>query len=231
MIKNNHNLNRKLKYSIMELFYNETEIEAACDEVGRGCLFGPVYSAAVIWPKTLNPDIEHPVMKDSKAYSKKKLLEMEKYVKENCLEYSIGIIDNIEIDKINILNATFKSMHQALDKLNTKFDSILVDGNRFEAFYDKKTDDWLSHTCIIKGDMKYYGIAAASILAKTARDRYIQELCEKYKFLNTNYKLNTNVGYASKYHRDGIHKHGITNLHRKTFGICRDYNENIAFLE
>ena len=206
----------------MNLYFNKDCIEVGIDEVGRGCLFGRVYAAAVIWPKENNPNIEHPIMKDSKKYSKKKLIDMEKYVKENCLEYAIGYIEHDEIDKINILNATYKAMHKALNNMNTKFDTIIVDGNRFEPYMDKNMNI-TPHNCIIEGDNKYYPIAAASIIAKCARDRYIQELCKENPEYNEKYKLSTNVGYGSKHHLDGIKEYGITNLHRKTFGICKKY--------
>ena len=215
----------------MQLFYNEKDIEVGIDEVGRGCLVGPVYAAAVIWPKQLNPEIEHPVLKDSKKYSKKKLPIMEQYIKDNCIDYAIGIINPQEIDEINILQSTFKAMHQALDKLETRFDSIIVDGNRFPEYYDKNKEEWIQHNCIISGDDKYASIAAASIIAKTARDRYIQSLCDQFNILDTRYKLSSNVGYASKDHRNGIKEFGITQFHRRTFGICKEYINNITIIE
>jgi len=207
----------------MNIYYDKDNVEVGVDEVGRGCLFGRVYAAAVIWPKENNPNIDHPIMKDSKKYSKKKLIEMEKYVKENCIEYAVGFIEHDEIDKINILNATYKAMHKALDNITSKFDSIIVDGNRFEPYMDNELNI-TPHTCVIEGDTKYYPIAAASIIAKCARDRYIQDLCEKNPEYNEKYRLATNVGYGSKHHLDGIKQYGITEFHRKTFGICKKYN-------
>jgi len=205
----------------MDLYYEKEPIEVGVDEVGRGCLFGRVYAAAVIWPKENNPNIEHPIMKDSKKYSKKKLIEMEKYVKENCLAYSIGYIEHDIIDEINILKATYKAMHSALNNLDYKFDKIIVDGNRFDPYMDQNCDI-VPHSCIIEGDTKYYPIAAASILAKCARDKYVKDLCLEYPEFDTRYKLSSNVGYGSKHHLDGIKEHGITKFHRKTFGICKN---------
>ena len=163
----------------MKLYLDEDNIEVGVDEVGRGCLFGRVYAAAVIWPKENNPNIDHPIMKDSKKYSKKKLLEMEEYVKKNCIAYSIGYIDEDIIDEINILNATYKAMHQALDNLENDYEIILVDGNRFEPYLNNN-NDIIPHKCIIEGDTKFYSIAAASIIAKCARDRYIKDLCTDF---------------------------------------------------
>ena len=189
----------------MQLYLNKEKIEIGVDEVGRGCLFGRVYAAAVIWPKENKKDIEHPAMKDSKKYSKKKITDMEKYVKENCIAYSVGYIEHDEIDKINILNASHKAMHKAIEGINITFDEIIVDGNRFEPYMDKECNI-IPHTCIIEGDNKYYPIAAASIIAKCARDRYIKDLCMEFPELNEKYRLSSNVGYASKHHRDGIEK-------------------------
>ena len=215
----------------MKLFHDDNLIEVGVDECGRGTLVSDVYAAAVIWPKELNPDKIHPEMKDSKGYSKKKLFEMEKYVKDNCIAYSIGNVNQDVIDDINILNATYKAMHKAISNINNDFDSILVDGNRFEQYYDKNKEDWVPHTCIVKGDTKYYSIAAASILAKCEKDRSIINLCDKYPELDIRYKLKSNIGYASKAHRDGIDLYGITQFHRKTFGICKKYADNIIELE
>ena len=170
----------------MNIYYDKDSIEVGVDEVGRGCLFGRVYAAAVIWPKENNPNINHPIMKDSKKYSKKKLIEMEKYVKENCIEYAVGFIEHDEIDKINILNATYKAMHKALDNITSKFDSIIVDGNRFEPYMDNELNI-TPHTCIIEGT-KYYPIAVPSIIANVQK---IHSMLKKT--LYTINKITTNV--------------------------------------
>jgi len=194
------------------------KIEAGVDEAGRGPLFGRVYAAAVI----LNPELEYDgkLIKDSKKLSKKKILESEQYVKEMAIDWSVAYSDEKRIDEINILHATQEAMHKAIDNLNVRPDHLLIDGNYFSPY--KKVNSM----CVVKGDSTYLSIAAASILAKTARDRYVRELCEKIPELDNYYGLLSNKGYGSKSHLEGIQNHGISKFHRKTFGRCRDSKLN-----
>ena len=183
----------------MNLYYNDTDIEAGIDEVARGCLLGRVYTCAVIWNKENDEDFDHPIMKDSKKFSKEKREEMAEYIKNYALDYSIAYNDEKKIDKINILNATFDSMHKSLDGLNIDIDNILVDGNRFKPYLNKE-GNYVPHICFEKGDTKYYAIAAASILAKVEHDKYIRELCRKYPELDEKYDLLSNMGYGTESH-------------------------------
>lgn len=192
-------------------FLDKNDIEVGIDEAGRGPLIGRVYAAAVIWPKNIyNPDV-----KDSKKISAKKRKEIKKWIENNSVAFGIGYSEPDEIDEINILQATYLAMHRALDNLKTKFDSILVDGNRFKK-YNK-----IKHQCIIKGDTKFYSISAASILAKEYHDEHIKELCLMNPELDTKYKLLSNMGYGTKDHINGIKEHGITKYHRTSFKTCQ----------
>ncbi len=218
---------------VLQKFYDENKsiVEIGVDEVGRGPMFGRVYTAAVILPK--NDDFDHSQMKDSKKFTSwKKLLASAEYIKNNCLAYAIAYEDEESIDKNNILNATHLAMHSALKKLfnNYNIDScndylILVDGNNFKQliYFDKESETIKEYNsiCITGGDNKYSAIAAASILAKVERDLYIEDLCEKYPKLNEYYDLIKNKGYGTKKHIDGIKEYGITKWHRKSFGICK----------
>ena len=191
-------------------YHRVLDIEVGIDEAGRGPLIGRVYAAAVIWPKSLdNPDIN-----DSKKISAKKRKILKEWIEKNVIDYGIGYAEPEEIDEINILQATLKAMHRALDNLKTKFNSILVDGNRFNPYNNVK------YTTIIKGDSKYYSISAASILAKEYHDEYIRNICQENPLLDTNYKLLSNMGYGTKDHIDGIKNNGITPFHRKSFKTC-----------
>lgn len=202
-------------------------IEVGVDEVGRGCLFGRVYAAAVIWNPNITDcfdDIENDVnmIKDSKKLSEKKRNHLSEFIKEYALDYSIAYVENDYIDEHNILKSSIIAMHRALDKLKFDFDKIMVDGNQFKNYY--KNCKPVKHECIIKGDDKIKSIACASILAKVARDNYIIELCDKNEDLNK-YDLKNNKGYGTKKHIQGIEDHGITKLHRKTF--CKNINYKI----
>jgi len=199
----------------MKTFYIKEIIEAGVDEAGRGPLFGRVYAAAVI----LNPEIKYNLnlIKDSKKISKKKLPISESYVKQISIDWSVGYSTAERIDEINILHATQEAMHKAIDGLNIKPEFLLIDGNYFTPYKDVQCN------CIISGDDTYLSIAAASILAKTARDRYIEELCEADPSLDEKYNIKSNKGYGSAKHIEGIKKYGITEGHRKTFGICKNY--------
>ena len=181
------------------------KIEAGCDEAGRGCLAGPVVAASVI----LSKNFKHPLLNDSKQLSKKNRDLLEKVIKEKAVVWGIGVIWNQEIDKINILNASIKAMHKSIEKLKTKPELLLIDGNRFHAFKD------IPHKCIIKGDAKYACIAAASVLAKTYRDKLMQKL--HLKFPQFDWK--NNKGYPTKIHRQSIVNYGITKYHRKSFKL------------
>lgn len=202
---------------VLETYYQKNVMEVGVDEVGRGCMFGPVYAAAVYW----DPEITSSLIRDSKKLSKRKRVIASDFIKENCIAYGIAECSNVVIDKINILNASIKAMHKAINATNIDPEHIVVDGNKFK-FYMNKDGDPVSHTCVIKGDDKYYSIAAASILAKTARDAYIKKLCDDDPLLDK-YGLSGNMGYGSQLHMDAIKQYGITPYHRHTFGICKDY--------
>lgn len=199
----------------MKTFYINEIIEAGVDESGRGPLFGRVYAAAVI----LNPEMKYNpnLIKDSKKLSKKKLQISESYVKQISMDWSVGYSTAERIDEINILHATQEAMHKAIDGLNIKPEFLLIDGNYFKPYKDVQCN------CIIGGDDTYYSIAAASILAKTARDRYIEELCKVDPSLDEKYSIKSNKGYGAAKHIEGIKKYGISEWHRKTFGICKNY--------
>lgn len=184
-------------------YYNDGMIEAGCDEAGRGCLAGPVVAAAVILPV----DFRDEVLNDSKLLTREERDELRLKIIDSAIDYGIGIVDNEEIDHINILHASIKAMHLALDKLKKKPEFLLIDGNRFAQYKD------LSYECIVQGDGKYMSIAAASILAKTSRD----EIMQQYALEFPDYRWNTNVGYATIEHRKAIKKYGLTKYHRKSF--------------
>ena len=227
----------KTAYCVDDLISDSNSIrEIGVDEAGRGPMFGRVYAGAVILPKSLEA-FQHALMKDSKKFhSEKKIREVAAYIKANAIAWAVGWADEREIDELNIRRATHKAMHQAIndilvnnivikqtDKQNIL---LLVDGNDFTPFVYEGADKQVQekqaqHVCIEGGDNTYSCIAAASILAKVARDDYIAELCAKEPDLITRYDLLKNKGYGTKKHMDGIRKYGITEWHRKTFGICR----------
>ena len=229
MEKKTKNNKQQTKQQLLNVsYYNDDNIiEIGIDEVGRGPMFGRVYTAAVILPKE---DFEHSKMKDSKKFhSKKKINEVSEYIKENAIAWSIQWEDEKIIDKINIRNATHSAMHKAIkeiyDKENDKNYVLLVDGNDFKPYIVIKENilEQVSHVCIEGGDNKYTSIAAASILAKVARDAYIDELCVLHPELIEKYDLSNNKGYGTKKHMDGISEHGITEWHRRSFGICKTF--------
>lgn len=193
---------------MLQLFYQNKLVEAGCDEAGRGCLAGPVFAAAVILPE----NFYHPLLNDSKQVTENNRNELRKFIEEKALAFAVAMVDNNEIDKINILKASFKAMHLAIDKLKTKPELLLIDGNRFIKY--KR----VPHKCIIKGDGKYASIAAASILAKTCRDEFMLTLHGEFPY----YAWHTNKGYGTEEHRKAIELHGICSYHRKTFGIVSD---------
>lgn len=196
-------------------YHQEKFIEAGCDEAGRGCLAGPVFAAAVI----LTRDFYHPLLNDSKQVSEKHRLELRSFIETNALSYSVAMVDNKEIDRINILKASFKAMHLALKKLAIVPELLLIDGNRFTPY--KK----IPYTCIIKGDATYSSIAAASILAKTYRDEFMTRLHKKYPV----YSWGNNKGYGTPAHCEAIEKHGQCKYHRKTFKVRAIRLEEIDF--
>ena len=193
---------------MLKSHYYESLIEAGCDEAGRGCLAGSVYAAAVILP----PDYQNELLNDSKKLTAKKRYALREEIERDAIAWAVGIITPEEIDKINILNASFLAMHRALDQLSVRPEAVIVDGNRFKPYQD------LPSTTIVKGDGKYLSIAAASILAKTYRDDYMLSLAEEYP----QYDWQSNMGYPTKKHRQAIREHGITPYHRKSYNLLGD---------
>ncbi len=189
----------------LKSYLNIDLIEAGCDEAGRGCLSGPVFAAAVILPK----DFHHPLLNDSKQISEPIRYELRTYVEKEALAWAVAEASNEQIDEINILKASFLAMHKAIGKLKIKPDFLLIDGNRFTPYPD------IQHKSIIKGDAKFASIAAASILAKTYRDDYMNKLHLEYPY----YGWNQNKGYGTALHRAAIEKHGITVHHRRSFKL------------
>ena len=206
---------------MLKKFHTENLKEVGIDEAGRGCLFGPVCVASVSLNMDSNPLINE--IKDSKKLSQKKRDILYDIIKENSI-YSIQLINEEVIDKENILQATLKGMHLSLDELdmNTNIDLILVDGNHFPPYFSITQDKFLKHECVINGDNTYVNIAAASILAKVTRDRYIIDLCEKNENLKK-YDLHKNKGYGTKKHMEAIKEFGIVEGHRKSFKPCSNY--------
>ena len=206
---------------MLKKFHTENLKEVGIDEAGRGCLFGPVCVASVSLNMDGNPLINE--IKDSKKLSQKKRDILYDIIKENSI-YSIQLINEEVIDKENILQATLKGMHLSLDELdmNTNIDLILVDGNHFPPYFSITQDKFLKHQCVINGDNTYVNIAAASILAKVTRDRYIIDLCEKNENLKK-YDLHKNKGYGTKKHMEAIKEFGIVEGHRKSFKPCSNY--------
>ena len=202
----------------MEISKNKELLEAGIDEAGRGCLCGRVYTGCVILPNTF-PDEIYLNIKDSKKLSRKKRDIMRKYIEKHAISYSVDYAEPKEVDKINILRATLLSMHRAVDKLDKKPEFILVDGNRFNIYMDNE-DNIIPHELVTGGDNKFRNIAAASILAKTHHDEYIDNLLEEDPDLEK-YGWRTNMGYGTKKHMEAIRKYGITKYHRKSFAPCR----------
>ena len=242
------NKNNKIKktrvrsvFNLEQFYLNDINtIEIGADEAGRGPLFGRVYSAAVILPK--DNSFDHFRMKDSKKFhSKKQIDEVADYIKKNALAWYVSFEDEKTIDQINILQATQKAMHNAILETRKQYNEImkkqgkkenddykfylLIDGNYFNpiTYYNKNANklESLTYICIEGGDNKYTAIAAASILAKVERDKYIEELCKEHPELIEKYGIDQNKGYGAKRHLDGIKEHGITIWHRRSFGICK----------
>jgi ribonuclease HII len=190
---------------LLKQFYNKTLIEAGCDEAGRGCLAGPVYASAVILPK----NYKNKWLNDSKKLSDNDRYNLRPEIEEKAISWAIGRVSHDEIDKINILNASFLAMHRAINELHQKPELLLIDGNRFNPYQNIK------HQCIIKGDSKFMSIAAASILAKTYRDDYMKKMALSFP----EYYWSNNMGYPTKKHREAIRKHGVSPIHRLTFQL------------
>jgi ribonuclease HII len=190
---------------MLKAYHQEKWIEAGCDEAGRGCLAGPVFAAAVILPK----DFFHPLLNDSKQVLEEDRNELRTYIESSAISYAVASVDNDEIDQINILQASFKAMHHALDKLKLRPRVLLIDGNCFKKYRRVK------HHCVIKGDATYSSIAAASILAKTYRDEYMRSLHHEYP----HYGWESNKGYGTPVHREAISTYGQCKYHRKSFQL------------
>ena len=200
---------------MLESCYYKGKVEAGCDEAGRGCLAGSVYAAAVILP----PDYQNELLNDSKQLTEKRRYELREIIERDAVAWAVGIVTPEEIDKINILNASILAMHRALDQLKVRPEAIIVDGNRFKP-YQK-----LPYTTIVKGDGKYLSIAAASILAKTYRDDYMNQLAKEYPL----YDWLSNKGYPTKKHREAIKQYGITPYHRKSYNLLGDGQLSLEF--
>jgi ribonuclease HII len=189
-------------------YYNNTLIEAGCDEAGRGCLAGSVYAAAVIFPK----DYHNARLNDSKQLTAKQRYALREEIERDAIAWALGIVTAQEIDQINILKASITAMHRAIEKLSVQPETLIIDGNRFYPYRN------LPYHTIVKGDGKYLSIAAASILAKTYRDDYMKQLHEEYPY----YGWDHNAGYPTKEHREGIAQHGLSPYHRLSFNLVGD---------
>jgi ribonuclease HII len=191
--------------SLLKAYYHAHLLEAGCDEAGRGCFAGPVFAAAVVLPR----DFHHPLLNDSKLVAPEIRMELRTYIEMHALDFAVCQVSNEVIDEINILKASFKAMHLAIKKLKKQPEFLLIDGH---IFYKYKK---IPHLCVIKGDGIYASIAAASILAKTYRDEYMQKLHKEYP----QYNWFNNKGYGTPEHRKGIAEHGLCPYHRRSFNI------------
>jgi ribonuclease HII len=200
---------------MLQAYYQEELLEAGCDEAGRGCLAGPVFAAAVILPK----DFYHPWLNDSKQVNEEQRFELRSVIQEKAIAWAVASLCNKQIDKINILKASFKSMHLAIKQLQVQPQLLLIDGNRF-ATYQR-----IPHQCMIQGDARFASIAAASILAKTYRDDYMMKLHQQFP----QYSWDKNKGYATKSHQLALEQHGPCKYHRKSFRL--DYSQPQLFEE
>ncbi len=193
---------------MLKSHYYTDLVEAGCDEAGRGCLAGSVYAAAVILPH----DYDNALLNDSKKLTEKRRYALRDDIIRDAVAWAVGVVTPEEIDRINILRASFLAMHRALDQLKVRPEAVIVDGNRFTPYRD------LPYTTIVKGDGKYQSIAAASILAKTFRDDYMDALAKEYPY----YDWQSNKGYPTRAHREGIRLHGISPYHRKSYNLLGD---------
>ena len=190
---------------MLKLNYSRHKIEAGTDEAGRGCLSGPVVAAAVILPEKFH----HELLNDSKQLSEKKRQELRPYIEEQALAYAVAFVDHKEVDEINVLQASIMGMHRSIEQLSLQPEFIIVDGNKFKSYKE------IPHQTIVKGDAKFMSIAAASVLAKTYRDEYMEKIHKEYP----QYNWKKNKGYPTKEHREAIREFGITQYHRKTFKL------------
>jgi ribonuclease HII len=206
------------------MYYNKELIEAGIDEVARGCLAGPVVASSVILPKELDDDYQfiYKDLKDSKKLTKKKRDYLKDIIEEIALDFSVSFIDNNKIDEINILNASQLAMRESIKNLNIKPEFLLIDGNYFQPYFDEN-NKIIPYECFIKGDSKFKSISCASILAKVYHDNYIEKIIDENKEL-VKYDWQNNMCYGTQKHMESIKKYGISKYHRKTFGICKDYN-------
>ena len=215
---------RRIRKMLASHYYTG-KVEAGCDEAGRGCLAGSVYAAAVIFPE----DYQNDELNDSKQLTDKRRKLLREIIQRDAVAWAVGIVTPEEIDRINILNASILAMHRALDQLQVRPEAIIVDGNRFNPYHEPITNNrepiTIPHTTIVKGDGKYLSIAAASILAKTYRDDYMDELAKEYP----QYDCLSNKGYPTKKHREAIRQYGITPYHRKTFNMLGDGQLSLNF--
>lgn len=200
---------------MLESHLYKGKVEAGCDEAGRGCLAGSVFAAAVIFDE----NYKNEELNDSKQLTDKQRKKLRKIIERDAIAWAVGIVTPEEIDRINILNASILAMHRALDQLKIRPEAVIVDGNRFKQYKQ------LPYTTVVKGDGKYLSIAAASILAKTYRDDYMDELDKEYP----NYHWLSNKGYPTKEHREAIRQYGITPFHRKTFNMLEDKQLSLEF--
>lgn len=208
---------------MLEKHYYEGKIEAGCDEAGRGCLAGSVYAAAVILPA----DYDNPALNDSKQLSEKQRYELRTQIERDAVAWAVGVVTPEEIDRINILKASFLAMHRALDQLRVRPEAIIVDGNRFTPYRDpsSSSSEPIPHTCIIKGDGKYQAIAAASILAKTYRDDYMNRLAQEYPM----YDWHSNKGYPTRKHREALRQYGPSPYHRLSYNLLGTSELSLPF--
>lgn len=202
---------------MLKSHYYEGLVEAGCDEAGRGCLAGSVYAAAVILPHDYHNDL----LNDSKQLTEKRRYQLREIVQRDAVAWAVGIVTPEEIDRINILNASILAMHRALNQLAVRPEAVIIDGNRFKKYQD------LPHTTIVKGDGKYLSIAAASILAKTYRDDYMNRLAETYP----QYDWQSNKGYPTRKHREAIRQYGTTPYHRMSYNLLGDGQLPLPFEE
>lgn len=200
---------------MLQAYMYPNQQEAGCDEAGRGCLAGPVFAAAVILP----PDFRNEQLNDSKQLSKKQRYTLREIIEKEALAWAVGVVSHQEIDKINILNASFLAMHRAIDQLTITPDHLLIDGNRFKKYKE------IPHTTVVKGDGKFLSIAAASILAKTHRDDYMLQLHQEFP----QYDWDNNMGYPTRKHREAIKEHGVTPHHRRSFNLLGDGQLTLQF--
>jgi ribonuclease HII len=208
---------------MLQSHYYKGKVEAGCDEAGRGCLAGSVYAAAVILPE----DYQNELLNDSKQLTEKKRYQLREIIERDAVAWAVGIVTPEEIDRINILNASILAMHRALDQLTVRPEAIIVDGNRFKPYHPAAGGSPVNipHTTIIKGDGKYMAIAAASILAKTYRDDYMNELAKEYP----QYDWQKNKGYPTKKHREAIRQYGTTPYHRMSYNLLGDGQLSLQF--